>query len=77
MVPIEWPKGLSQFEEFLKNRGLYFQCKGLIAFSGGEIRCQYGSDKIAVRVAADRGIAWSALVSDVAGCPNSGGPRLN
>ena len=64
MLPIEWPSGLAEFEEFLKSRGLDFQCKRLIPYSRGELRCQYGNDKITVRVRADRGYAWSAMVSE-------------
>jgi hypothetical protein len=64
---IEWPEGLAELEEFLMSKGLYFQCRGPVPHSGGEIRWQYGNDKIAVRVSADRGIAWSAQVSDVEG----------
>lgn len=69
-LPIEWPEGLSEFEGFLRSKGLYFQCRGRIPHSGGEIRWQYGNDKIAVRVSADRGWAWSAQVSDIAGWPD-------
>lgn len=70
MLPIEWPERLEEFEEFLKSRGLYFQCKGRIPYSGGETRCQYGNDKIAVRISADRGWAWSAQLCDVYGWPD-------
>lgn len=70
MLPTEWPEGLAEFEEFLKSRSLYFQCKGPIPHSGGEIRCQYGNDKIAVRMSADRGWAWSTQVCDVCGWPD-------
>jgi sugar-phosphatase len=64
---IQWPEGLAELEKFLASKGLYFQCRGPIPHSGGEIRCQYGNDKIAVRVSADRGIVWSAQISDVDG----------
>ena len=66
----EWPQGLAELEGFLRGKGLCFQCRGHIPQSGGEIRWQYGNEKIAVRVSADRGFAWSALISDVYGWPD-------
>jgi len=66
-LEIQWPEGLAELEKFLVSKGLYFQCRGPIPHSGGEIRWQYGNDKIAVRVSADRGYVWNAQVSDIAG----------
>ena len=67
---IEWPEGLAELEKFLVSKGLYFQCRGPVAHSGGEFRWQYGNDKIAVRVSADRGMVWSPQISDVDGWPD-------
>ena len=63
-----WPKGISELEEFLRAHGLSFQRSGVVPHTGDQI-WQYGTDRIAVRVIADRGVVWSAQVADIAGWP--------
>lgn len=64
----DWPSGLDQFAEFLRAQGLSFDRRGFVAHSGDKI-WQYSTNKIAVRVFADRGFAWSVQVADIAGWP--------
>jgi hypothetical protein len=68
MVMDDWPQGISQLEEFLGAQGLSFQRSGIVAHTGDQL-WQYGTDRIAVRVIADRGMIWSAQVADIAGWP--------
>jgi hypothetical protein len=68
MVMDDWPEGISQLGEFLRAQGLSFQRIGIVSHTGDQL-WQYGTDKIAVRVIADRGMVWSAQVADIAGWP--------
>ena len=67
-MEINWPDGLAELGEFLKTQGLSFQRRGIVPHTH-DILWQYGNDRIAVRVIADRGDVWSAQVADIAGWP--------
>jgi hypothetical protein len=64
----EWPSGLDQFGEFLRTQGLSFDRRGSVPYTGDKI-WQYSTSKIGVRVVAERGIAWSIQIADIAGWP--------
>ena len=67
-MTLDWPEGIDEFEVFLRSRGLSFQFRGRVPDSH-DIIWQYGTDKIGVRVIADRGLVWSAQIADIAGWP--------
>src|SRR5437588_131395 len=64
VMEINWPDGLAELGEFLKTQGLSFQRRGIVPHTH-DILWQYGNDRIAVRVIADRGVVWSAQVADI------------
>lgn len=64
----EWPSGLEQFGEFLRTKGLSFDLRGSVPYSGDKL-WQYSTSGIGVRVIADRGFAWSVQIADIAGWP--------
>jgi hypothetical protein len=68
MMKSDWPIGLDQFGEFLQTQGLSFDRRGSVPYTGDKI-WQYSTNKIGVRVVADRGFAWSVQIADIAGWP--------
>ena len=64
----DWPSGLDQFGEFLRTQGLSFDRRGRVPYTGDKI-WQYSTNKIGVRVVADRGFVWSVQIADIAGWP--------
>jgi hypothetical protein len=64
----DWPSGLDQFGEFLQKQSLSFERRGTVPHTGDKL-WQYGTNKIGVRVVADRGVVWSVRVADIAGWP--------
>lgn len=63
-----WPEGIEELGAFLRGNGLCFQRQGIVPQTH-DILWQYGNDKVAVRVLADRGDVWGAHVADIAGWP--------
>lgn len=66
-MTIEWPEGIAELEEFVRSKELYFACRGPVPHSGGEIRWQYGNDKIAVLRKCGQRIRVERSKSEVAG----------
>jgi hypothetical protein len=68
MAASDWPSGLDQFGEYLRTQGLSFDRRGFVPYTGDKI-WQYSTNKIGVRVIAERGFVWSLQIADIAGWP--------
>ncbi len=64
----DWPSSLDQFGEFLLQNGLPFERRGVVPHTGDKL-WQHGTNKIGVRVLAERGTNWTVWVADIAGWP--------